>query len=152
MVGRWLTLAFVFAGLTLGTVLAAGDELRVHFIDVRQGDAILLEAPDATVLLDAGQYRDARNYLDRKGIYELDLIIATHADADHIGGFLYVLGELAVAEVWYNGLTHTTLTFERLIDAILESDIRYHEPVRGEVHEFGDLVLEVLRPETSAAG
>ena len=152
MVGRWLTLAFVFAGLTLGTVLAAGDELHVHFIDVRQRDAILLEAPEGSVLVDAGQYRDARNYLDRKGIYELDLIIATHADADHIGGFLYVLGELAVAEVWYNGQTHTTLTFERFVDAILESDIRYHEPVRGDVHEFGDLVLEVLHPETSAAG
>ena len=141
MVGRLLMLVFVFAALILGTVLAAGDELRVHFIDIRQGDAILLEAPEGNVLVDAGQYRDTRNYLDRQGIGELDLIVAAHAHADHIGGLLNILDELAVSEVWYNGQAHTTLTFERFIDAILESDIRYHEPVRGEVHEFGDLIL-----------
>ena len=60
MVDSLLTLVFIVAALMLGAVVAAGDELRVHFIDVRQGNAILLEAPEATVLVDAGQYRDAR--------------------------------------------------------------------------------------------
>jgi competence protein ComEC len=130
----------------------AWAELQVHFIDVGQGDAILLRAPAATVLIDAG-WDDGRalSYLRDQKISRLDIIIATHAHADHVGGFTEVLPALEVDAVWYNGQTHTTATFERFIDAVLESGARYHEPVRGETLELGRLVIEVLHPAESAA-
>jgi competence protein ComEC len=104
------------------------------------------------VLVDAGwDDGKALSYLQDQEISRLDMIVATHAHADHIGGFTEVLPEIEVATVWYNGQTHTTVTFERFIDAVLESGARYHEPIRGEVVELGRLVIEVLHPTESAA-
>ncbi|TVR51080.1 MAG: MBL fold metallo-hydrolase [Spirochaetaceae bacterium] len=141
---------FFAAGVLLVGALHA-EYLRVHFIDVGQGSAVLLETPDARVLVDAGQYADAYEYLTKIGVETLDLAIATHAHADHIGGFIPILRNLRVGTIWYNGQTHTTRTFERFIDAMLESDAAYHEPSRGESVRFGRLVVTVLHPEGSAA-
>ncbi len=141
----------VFAvGLLLVGTLGA-EYLRVHFIDVAQGSAVLLETPDARVLVDAGQYAETYEYLTQIGVDTVDLAIATHAHADHIGGFVPILRNTRVGKVWYNGQTHTTRTFERFIDAILESGAAYHEPSRGETVRFGRLVITVLHPERSAA-
>lgn len=137
--------------LCLSASVAYADTLRVHFIDVGQGDAILLETSDVRILVDAGQRNNAWQYLAESGFETLELIIATHAHADHIGGFVPILDDLMVAEVWYNGQTHTTRTFERFIDAVLESDAAYHEPTRGETRAYGKLILEVLHPTSSAA-
>ena len=87
-----------------------------------------------------------RQYLYRLAITELGLIVATHAHADHIGGFLHIAGNLDITEVWYNGQFHSTLTFQRFVDLILGSDVVYHEPVRAEVREYGDVRLKVFAP------
>ena len=138
-------------GLLFLTAAVFADSLRIHFIDVGQGDAILLEAPDAAVLVDAGQYDDAVDYLRAAAVERIDLAIATHAHADHVGGFPPIFESIEVAEVWYNGQEHTTLTFERFLDAVLDSGAAYHEPIRGERVEYGDLAIEVLHPTESAA-
>lgn len=130
---------------------AIAGTLEVHFIDVGQGDAILLRSPEAAVLVDAGIDARAAEYLEALEITRIDLAVATHAHADHIGGFPAVLEQAAVGELWYNGQEHTTLTFERFLDAILEREVRYHEPAAGERRGFGDLTVEVLHPPGSAA-
>ena len=129
---------------------AAGDDLEVTFIDVGQGAAVLLDAEDATVLVDAGQWDDAHDYLRRHGINELDLVVASHAHADHIGGFPPIFEEKTVREIWYNGQEHTTQTFEQFLDAALESGARYREPTRTTSRSFGALEIEVLHPDTRA--
>lgn len=64
--------------------------LQVHFIDVGQGDSTLIITPDKkTVLIDAGDEQHSSRttgYIKSQGIDKLDLVIATHPDADHIGG------------------------------------------------------------------
>ncbi len=143
--------------LLLGAVLlfcaapAFGELLEVHFIDVGQGAAVLLRTNDAAVLVDAGRDGTAAAYLASIGVGSLDLAVATHAHADHIGGFEPLFRTLAVRRLWYNGQTHTTRTFERFIDAVLDSAAAYHEPSRGEQIEFDDLVITVLHPRGSAA-
>ena len=127
------------------------EYLRAHFIDVGQGSAVLLETSRSAVLVDAGQFDDTRNYLSGIGINQIDLIVATHAHADHIGGFAPILESMVVRRVWYNGQTHTTFTFERFIDAVLDSAASYHEPSRGESVSFGRLTITVLHPKSSAA-
>jgi len=129
----------------------AAEPLRVHFVDVGQGAAVLLEGAEGNVLVDVGQYGDAAAYLDQAGIEEIDLAIATHAHADHIGGFVDVFESVEVHRIWYNGQEHVTLTFERFIDAVLESEADYHEPGRGDRATFGELSITVLHPEGSAA-
>ena len=130
----------------------ASADLKVHFIDVGQGDAILLDAPDGTVLVDAGEPNGlAAGFLAERDIDHLDLVVATHAHFDHIGGFLEILPEVGAEQVWYNGQSHTTQAFEDFTDILLELDAAYHEPARGETETFGRLRIEVLHPTGSAA-
>jgi beta-lactamase superfamily II metal-dependent hydrolase len=123
--------------------------LTVHFCDVGQGDAILLQGPDFTLLIDAGRHdrNDVLPYLRSVGVERLDLLVGTHPHADHIGQFPQVLEALPVGEVWLSGDEHTSLTYERALDAILASEAGYHEPRAGEVFLFGSARVEVLHPE-----
>ena len=124
------------------------EPMRVHFIDVGQGDATLIESGDYTILFDAGNWnnRDAVDYLHSQGITQLDLVIASHPDADHIGQLPLIFNELSVGEVWMNGVESTSRTFERTIELILEQQLNYHEPSVGEEAQLGDLAIEVIAP------
>jgi competence protein ComEC len=84
------------------------------------------------------------------GVSHIDLAVVSHAHADHIGGFPAVFGALSVGEIWYNGQTHTTRTFERFIDTLIASPVVYHEPRRGDTRMFGDLAVSSLHPRGSA--
>ena len=68
---------------------ASGKELRVHVLDVGQADSILIVAPSGkTVLVDAGEPGDGKRILEamkRHGADHIDVFVATHAHADHIG-------------------------------------------------------------------
>lgn len=123
-------------------------ELKVHFIDVGQGDATLLQGTDFTILIDAGRHdhSDVVPYLKSAGVKSIDLLIGTHPHADHIGQFPQVIEAFPVGEVWLSGDTTTTRTFERAIDAIEASGAGYHEPRAGETFSFGSARIEVLNP------
>jgi beta-lactamase superfamily II metal-dependent hydrolase len=69
------------------------DPLRVHFIDVGQGDGILIQTPDgAAALIDSGYDNGlALAYLQQQSIQHLNAVIASHPHADHIGGLMEVM-------------------------------------------------------------
>lgn len=136
----------------LATASGAHAQMRVHFIDVGQGDAILIDSPGAAMLIDGGEDNGlAAAYLRRIGIERLDVIVATHAHADHIGALPAIIEEFEAEAIWYNGQTHTTWVFEHFIDMVLSSNLAYHEPVRGEDYIVGDLHVEILHPAGSLA-
>ena len=124
--------------------------LTAHFLDVGQGDATLLAGPDFTILIDAGRHdrTDVVPHLRRAGVDSIDLLIGTHAHADHIGQFPEVLAAFPVTEVWLSGNEHTSQAFERAVDAILDSEAGYHEPRAGEVVNIGSARVEVLNPNS----
>lgn len=139
------------------TAVYAGDEkasdvLTVALLDVGQGDALYIESPTGVQLLvDAGPdssvlsaLGDVMPALD----YSLDAVIATHPDADHIGGFDEVFSRYAVGAYIYPGLkkdTATSRTLEKLVD---EKEISRVIARRGMVLELGGGVqLRVLYPE-----
>lgn len=99
-----------------------GATLKLHFINVLQGDAIFIEFPDGTnMLIDAGDNVNARTamllaylnkVLDKDGNGELsdsekviDRIMATHCDSDHIGGMDNVLDNYTVNKIYMPKLT-----------------------------------------------
>ena len=64
---------------------APTGQLIVHFIDVGQGDAILIQTPSQNILIDGGNRgTTVVNYLKAKGVNSLDLVIGTHPHADHL--------------------------------------------------------------------
>lgn len=129
-----------------------GSLLRVHFIDVDQGDGILIQTPDGAVALIDGGYDNglALAYLQQQGIEHVDAVIASHPHADHIGGLIEVMQALPVSAVWTSGASHTTSYYERFLDTIIERQIPYYEVVRGGSILLDDLHLDVLHSERSA--
>lgn len=123
-------------------------ELRVHFIDVGQGDSVLIQSPDGkNMLIDGGERSSGVvAYLRTAGVNKVDIIVATHPHSDHIGGLVDVLGELPVAEVWISGQEHTTKTFEDFLDAIDKSGAGFREARRGDSIRLGGLFFQVLNP------
>lgn len=129
------------------------DEVRFYHFDVGQADATLVWAPEATVLIDAGDWRsnDVPTYLDQMGIDSIDLLVLTHPHADHIGQAEEVIKGLDVTEIWMSGWEHSSDTFDRTLEAAKASDAGYHEPKGGETQELGELAVEVLNPDESVS-
>lgn len=88
--------------------------LEIYFIDVEQGDAILIQTPDdRRILIDGGQggeahkfVRDKYNLYDRDNYIDFEAIVATHSDLDHTGGLIKILNDpkIAVKRFYHNGL------------------------------------------------
>ena len=75
------------------TVNNSEDNLKVHFIDVGQGDSIFIELPnDEVMLIDAGESSEEEkvyNYITNLGYNNIDFVVGTHPHTDHIGGLEY---------------------------------------------------------------
>jgi competence protein ComEC len=127
--------------------------LQVHYIDVGQGDSILILSPEGKVMLIDGGARDsgALAYLQAKGVSHIDLMVATHPDKDHIGGLMDVLDALPVSQVVTNGVPTTTNTYEHFLDAIANAKAAYTEAKRGDKLTLGSLTFDVVGPEDAVA-
>lgn len=131
-----VALALAGALLSLGHGVEAQQPLRLTFLDVGEGDATLLQAPDGkTALVDAGREPGLADRLRSLGIERIDLLVASHADADHIGGMLDIVRQMPVRYFLDNGVPHDTRTYLRLMRQVRERpDITY---LRAEPRTIG---------------
>ena len=158
MMKKILSLLFVFVlivSILLPTASASTKQLEVHFIDVGQGDATLIKAPGGkTMLVDGGPNsagKDVVAYLKAKGVKSLDYVVATHPDADHIGGLIDVLKTLPVKNFIDSGKTHTTDTYYEILTLIDKKNIKYHVPTAGKTYQLDPkMKLDVLYANESA--
>lgn len=104
------------------------DQLTVHFLDVGQGDSILIQFPnDSVMLVDAGPDGNGApviSYLQQQGVNKIDYLVATHPHADHIGGMTAVIKEFEIDKVYMPKVTHTTKIYEDLLLAIKEKGLK----------------------------
>lgn len=142
---------------TIGAVLVwqnvlahTSGKLTVAFLDVGQGDSIYIESPTGTqVLVDSGATRAVLRQLTKAmPLFDtsLDMIVATHPDADHVGGFPDVLAKYAVGKVVYQHVDgvkagpadafEQALVRERLVKNIPTEEFIV-EPHRGDVWDIG---------------
>ena len=110
-------------------VVASGQEeesISVTVLDVGQADAILIRAPEGqTALVDAGRSSPVR-FLQQLGVDQIDLLVATHPHADHIGGMEDVINSIPVTFYMDNGQPHTTATYRNLVRTLQQrTDITY---------------------------
>ncbi|MHC4278505.1 MAG: ComEC/Rec2 family competence protein [Planctomycetota bacterium] len=132
-------------------VLPGPDELRVHFIDVGQGDAILVDLGETEILIDGGgKSPGVVSYLNDYVDGALEVMVATHPHADHIGGLIAVLGAFSVQEIWHNGDTSTSQTFSQFMAAVQAEGAEVRVGSRGEEIYVDKLTFAILNPTTLA--
>lgn len=111
--------------------IAKDAELEIHFIDVGQGDCSLIKWEDSAMLIDCGERENADavlKYLKKQGVEKLDYVIATHPHSDHIGGMGDIISAVEAGKVIApkvaSGLTPTTKTYERFLQALRDKGMR----------------------------
>jgi len=141
---------YSFANPLLPVTLESG-QAAVHFIDVGQGDAVLVQTTEGHVLIDGGDNHMGERvvqHLRDAGISELNYVVATHPHADHIGGLVDVLNSFQVGTIIMPNVVHTTRTFERFLDAIEYNDVPLREPVAGSTFYVGGAVFTIIAPNS----
>ncbi len=132
---------------------AADEDLQIHFIDVGQGDSILIRSDGYNILIDAGENNKGQtvvSYLQSQGVKTLDLVIGTHPHSDHIGGLDVVVNEMEVKQVLMpelkKSVVPTTKTYRDLLTAIKNKNLTATVSKPGQVYTFGKGKLTVLGP------
>ena len=130
------------------------QNLTMSFIDVGQGDSILVILPNTkTLLIDGGERQSSDKVLStlrEHGLSYIDVIVATHPHADHIGGLIDVINTVNVGQVLDSGQVHTTQTFEGLLDAIYNKQIPLRSVGEGESITLDPTVkIDILNPPAS---
>lgn len=138
------------------SALTSGKEMQVHFIDVGQGDSILIQSPNGkAMLIDGGVKGEGNNivsYIREQGINKLDYVVATHPDADHIGGLISVLNSISIKNFIDSGKVHTSQTYEQMITLIGDKNIPYIVPAIGQQIALDDeLAIMVLNADENAS-
>ncbi len=118
------------------------------FLDVGQGDAIAVTDPSGAVaLVDGGRRPDVLEAaLRRQGIGDIDLLVITHGDADHVGGLVGLVERRRVHEVWYaRGQRHGEIMTD-VVSAAAAAGVVVREVGRGDATTLGTVRLDVLGP------
>jgi competence protein ComEC len=124
--------------------------MTVHFIDVGQGDATLIECEGKAMLIDAGENDKGtlvQNYLQKNGISELEYAIGTHPHSDHIGGLDVIITKFDVKHVLLPDVETTTRTYDDVVQAMKYKRITPEHPKRGDTYELGSATFTILSSE-----
>ena len=141
---------FIFCSSCFGALI-------VHFIDVGQGDCILIQMPDnKNILIDTGNLSvgyKIKKYLKSKNISQLDCIIVTHMHPDHVGGIFSILPQYRTNTIYYNGYRpQDNEFFFELINLAEDLDIPLEILNAGNKLLFGKVKLDVLSPIEPLSG
>lgn len=124
--------------------------LSVTFLDVGQGNAVLVEQSGAYMLIDGGN-RDYSSfvvsYLKEQGVEELAYVIASHYDADHLNGVVGALHAFSCGQVLAPDYVTDTRVYESFERVIKEQDIALAYPAVGDTYTLGDASFTVVCPE-----
>jgi competence protein ComEC len=142
-----LVVALVLAVIpSSGTTNAATKNMYVHFINVGQGDSIYIKAPNGEDIIIDGGNKDGSDvvaYLKKQKVDDIEIMIATHPDADHIGGLDEVLAAYKVEQVYAPKVSHTTQAYKDFLNAVKREGLKIKTaqanvtlPIKGVTAKF----------------
>lgn len=144
----FVTTVIVFCFIFLDT-----DELKVTFLNVGQGDAIFIESPTGVqLLIDGGRDRSVLRELGQRMSpldRSIDVVVATHPDADHIGGLSSVFSNYRVSKYITPDIESDTNTAEELVFKVgKEKDVEVLTARRGmRIDMGGGAYADILFPD-----
>jgi len=148
-------IAFLVAAISPDSTLKSAvalAPLTISYIDVGQGDSILLRDPDGfDVLIDGGPTSAGStivNYLRNQAVDDIDVMLVTHPDADHIGGLIQVLGmaDVPVEQVLYSGYPGDTATWTDFTHAVTDEGLSLTTAQYPQTLTWGSVSARVLSP------
>ena len=129
------------------------ENLKIHYVDVGQGDSAIIEKNGHFMLIDAGP-KECENslieYIDSLQIEKFDYVIATHAHEDHIGSMSKVIDKYDIGKVLFAKHTTTTTTFKNFVTSVKNKGLKLYAPNVGEEFSFEDTSFTVLGPVSSS--
>ena len=154
-----ILLVFAMAGVGMKVpVQAAGNdtgaqtgEMKVHFLDVGQGLSILVQSEGKTMIYDGGDKKTSRfvvAYLKEQGVTEIDYLISSHYDEDHLSGLVGCLNRFSVGTVIGSDYVHESKLYSSFMDAVSAKGLEVQYPAVGTMYVLGDAEFEVLAPQT----
>ncbi|MZK53902.1 ComEC/Rec2 family competence protein [Clostridium beijerinckii] len=105
------------------------NKMLVHYIDVGQGDCILVQVNNKNLLIDSGPKSDRKklfNYLSGLDLNKLDYVIATHPHEDHIGNMDDIIKTYSIGTFYAPKVESTTKSFEDMVDALKDKNLKVH--------------------------
>ena len=135
------------AQLASGWSGGAAKPLVIDFLDIGQGDSILIRSPEGkTALVDAGPSRDAAaRLLKRKGVTAVDIVIVSHHHSDHYGGMDQVVRDFRPKYFMATGSSHTTKGYLKLLQTVKAEGITAVAPTaKPRKIELGSVLLTVF--------
>lgn len=129
------------------------NQLKVHFIDVGQGDSVLIQNQNSAILIDGGT-RESEDrlisYLNSQQIKTFDYVVATHPHEDHIGGLDRVIKDFDVKNIWMPKKSASTKVFKDLATEIKNKGLKAVQPNVGESIKVADITITPLAPVKSS--
>ena len=137
------------------TQLKAGSELSVHYMDVGQGDATLIVCDGRYMLIDAGENDKGtavQLYLMKQGVEELDYLVLTHPDADHIGGADVVITKFDCDRILMPEFAKDSKTYRDVQEAMKYKNLRATAPQVGATYRLGSATFTIVAPNKADYG
>lgn len=130
------------------------DLLKVHYLDVDQGDSIFVELPNnETMLIDAAesyQSENIINYLKNLNYQKIDYVIGTHPHTDHIGGLKDIINTFEIGKIYMPKVVSTTKTYESLLMAIKDKNLKINTAKAGtSIIDTDTLKINILAPNNN---
>lgn len=147
----WRSL-FESANMTASDTSLSGT-LEVCFLDVGNADCVILKQGTHAMMIDAGERGDIDEIkagLNRFDVDRLELVIATHPHADHIGSMAALIREVEIDQFWMSFMpedeTPTTAVYMNMLEALDEKKVPVSEVLPGDTYDLGGARVHILAP------
>ena len=138
--------------MTVPMETSAATKLMVHYIDVGQGDAILIQYGSKNTLIDTGEeknYSQLKTYLKQISVKKVHNLIVTHPDSDHIGGADYVIRDYKVSKIYMTKFKSSSNEYKEMIAAIKKYKVDRTNVTTGMKISLGGIKATVLHAKDS---
>ena len=121
--------------------------IKVSYLDVGQADSIIIQVDSENMLIDAGNNNDGKGivkYLKDNNINNFKYVFGTHAHEDHIGGMDDIIKNFSIEHFYMPDVITTTKTFEDVLDALEDKQIRFETPNINDEFDLGSASIKVI--------
>ena len=146
---QWLSDSQPSESTTTAQKVPSDETLTVRFLDVGQGDSILLSCGEDTMLIDGGPVEEGQflvSRLNRLDVTELTYVVNTHPDEDHCGGLAAVLAKYPAEHVYSSVTEYTTKVFSNVVKYTEEQGRQIEVPQTGTHWSLGSAAVTVIGP------